>query len=91
MSTNQQSKQQSKKVARKSVNIPGLSYLKEELAKSRRFWLGCSKPSKAEYQKLLVATAIGIIAIGATGFVVKVVSYPVFRTLGNAGADAAKQ
>ena len=83
-----QKKREEKEKARKAANaqpfldnVKVVHDLREEYKKCVRFWYSCDKPSKTEYKRLLMATGIGIIAIGAVGFVIKAISYPVFTAI----------
>ncbi|TNJ27925.1 Sec61-gamma [Giardia muris] len=56
------------------------------VSSGRRFWNGCEKPTGAEVRKLAISTSIGVLAIGVTGFIIKTISYPIFRLLAGSGA-----
>lgn len=42
----------------------------------------CEKPKYAEWKKLALATSVGMLVIGFSGYVIKAIAYPVFTRLG---------
>ncbi|KAL7677206.1 hypothetical protein ACOME3_003446 [Neoechinorhynchus agilis] len=44
---------------------------------SARLVRKCTKPDKKEYQKIVIATAIGFAIMGAIGYIVKLVHIPI--------------
>ena len=47
--------------------------LKAFVAKSKRVWLVLKKPSKKEFEMVAKVSALGILAIGAIGFLISII------------------
>ena len=43
------------------------------VAKSKRVWLVLKKPSKKEFEMVAKVSALGILAIGAIGFLISII------------------
>ncbi|CAL5974802.1 Protein_translocase SEC61 complex gamma [Hexamita inflata] len=54
----------------------------DQIAASKRFVKSCEKPKKAEWKKLALATSVGMLVVGFSGYVIKAISYPIFTRLG---------
>ena len=53
------------------VNIMGS--LKGFIAKSKRVWLVLKKPSKKEFEMVAKVSAIGVVLLGAIGFLISII------------------
>ncbi|CAJ0573080.1 unnamed protein product, partial [Mesorhabditis spiculigera] len=48
---------------------------------STRFFQKCTKPDRKEYQRIVIATSIGVAIMGFLGFFVKLIHYPIKQIL----------
>ncbi|ROT37661.1 translocase SEC61 complex gamma subunit [Sodiomyces alkalinus F11] len=46
-----------------------------------QFMRRCTKPDRAEYQRLVQAVGVGFLVMGAVGYVVRLIHYPVNNIL----------
>ncbi|KAK4537634.1 hypothetical protein CDCA_CDCA13G3659 [Cyanidium caldarium] len=51
------------------------------LERSLRLWRRCTKPDRREYLRILQAVAMGILVMGAIGYVVRLVHIPINNIL----------
>ena len=59
-----------------------MTKVQDQLAASKRFIKSCEKPRLAEWKKLALATSVGMLVVGFSGYVIKAVAYPIFTRLG---------